>query len=126
MGVADEDDLDLLLLCVVEEACELAGADHPGLVDPPRARGVDGRHDGLHRRGPGRHRDAEVEALRDVGSLGNTMFAMAHLNDEKVRILSEGPFRNEPPTSPHRDPLGGLELVLGEYHDNPDKPAYFD
>jgi uncharacterized lipoprotein YddW (UPF0748 family) len=56
-----------------------------------------------------------LDAARRKGSMGSTLFAMAHLDDEKLRALGQGPYKVHKPVSPHRDPLRAMTLMLDDY-----------
>ncbi len=55
---------------------------------------------------------SQLNALRQKGALGSTLFAMAHLNEEKMSILAKGPFKQQKSLPPHRDPIQAMILTL--------------
>lgn len=57
-----------------------------------------------------------LEALRDRGGLGVTLFAGAHLDSEKIEVLGNGPFKAANSLPPHRDVVKSLQLILDDYH----------
>ncbi|WP_303674468.1 glycoside hydrolase family 10 protein [Vampirovibrio chlorellavorus] len=57
-----------------------------------------------------------VEALRERGGLGVTLFAGAHLDSEKIEVLGNGPFKAANSLPPHRDVIKSLQLILDDYH----------
>jgi uncharacterized lipoprotein YddW (UPF0748 family) len=57
----------------------------------------------------------QLEALRDKGSLGSTLFAATHLNPSKADALGSGAFRQVNPIPPHRDLLKSMSAVLDDY-----------
>ncbi len=57
----------------------------------------------------------ELEALRDHGGLGSTLFAGAHLDAEKATTLGSGPFKDHTSIPPHRDVVKSLKTVLADY-----------
>jgi uncharacterized lipoprotein YddW (UPF0748 family) len=60
----------------------------------------------------------ELEALREKGSLGSTLFAAVHLTPEKADALSLGAFRRSGDSlPPHHDPLRALSAVLEDYQE---------
>jgi uncharacterized lipoprotein YddW (UPF0748 family) len=68
----------------------------------------------LHRLDGG-HLVLQLEALRERGSLGATLFAGAHLDAEKVEALGTGPFKESNSLPPHRDVVKSLQVILGDY-----------
>lgn len=58
----------------------------------------------------------QLEALRAKGSLGATLFAGAHLDQEKIETLSTGPFK-EAGSPPHRDVVKSLQTILADYRE---------
>jgi uncharacterized lipoprotein YddW (UPF0748 family) len=56
-----------------------------------------------------------VQAARRKGSMGSTIFAMAHLDDLKQTSLGQGPYKQKKPLPPHRDPLHAVSLLLNDY-----------
>ncbi len=57
-----------------------------------------------------------LEALREHGGLGATLFAGAHLDAEKIEVLGSGPYKAMNSLPPHRDVVKSLQLVLEDYH----------
>lgn len=55
-----------------------------------------------------------LDAARRKGSMGSTIFAMAHLDDTKLQALGKGPYKDKP-LPPHRDPLRAMSLILNDY-----------
>jgi uncharacterized lipoprotein YddW (UPF0748 family) len=68
----------------------------------------------LHRMDGG-HLVLQLEALRERGSLGATLFAGAHLDAEKVEALGTGPFKESNSLPPHRDVVKSLQMILSDY-----------
>ena len=56
-----------------------------------------------------------LEIIRENGGMGCTMFAMAHLDDDKLNALKLGPYKVKPATAPHHEPLNGLAQLSGEF-----------
>lgn len=57
----------------------------------------------------------QLEALRQHGGLGATLFAGAHLDQEKIDTLGAGPFKEHASIPPHRDVVKSLQLILDDY-----------
>jgi uncharacterized lipoprotein YddW (UPF0748 family) len=57
----------------------------------------------------------QLEALRQHGGLGATLFAGAHLDQEKIDTLGAGPFKEQTSIPPHRDVVKSLQLILDDY-----------
>lgn len=52
---------------------------------------------------------------RSTGSLGISFFAAAHLNNEKQKVLSKGPFRGNAYYMPYRNWLGSSRRLINEF-----------
>ncbi len=63
----------------------------------------------------------QLEALRECGSLGSTLFAGAHLDKEKRELLGTGPFKDSGSLTPHRDVVKSVQVILGDYKQKFDK-----
>jgi uncharacterized lipoprotein YddW (UPF0748 family) len=59
----------------------------------------------------------QLEALREKGSLGSTLFAATHLSPEKAEALSAGPFHQNKVLVPHRDILKSASTAFTDYED---------
>jgi len=59
----------------------------------------------------------QLEALRDDGSLGSTLFAATHLSADKANSLGSGPYRQNKALVPHRDLLQSVSTSFNEYQD---------
>jgi uncharacterized lipoprotein YddW (UPF0748 family) len=57
----------------------------------------------------------QMDTVRSLGMVGNTIFAMAHLNNDKIGILENGPYRNKSLVIPNRDPLKASSLLLEDF-----------
>jgi hypothetical protein len=57
----------------------------------------------------------QVEALRQKGCLGSTLFAGAYLDGEKVDILGKGLYKNPNSLPPHRNVLYSLQALNADY-----------
>lgn len=57
----------------------------------------------------------QLEAIRDKGGLGSTMFAGAHLDAEKIETLANGPYKEQTCIPPHRDVVKSLQIILADY-----------
>lgn len=58
---------------------------------------------------------AQLDALRQKGSLGSTMFAGVYLDEEKINLLGKGPFKDGGTLPPHRNALQALKLLAADY-----------
>ncbi|MBY0404434.1 MAG: family 10 glycosylhydrolase, partial [Cyanobacteria bacterium] len=56
-----------------------------------------------------------LQAARRKGSMGSTIFAMAHLDDTKVGALGQGPYKEKRPMAPHRDPVKSATMLLQDF-----------
>jgi uncharacterized lipoprotein YddW (UPF0748 family) len=56
-----------------------------------------------------------LEALREKGSLGATLFAGIHLDADKEETLANGPFKQHQSLPPHRNIVQSLVAVVAEY-----------
>ena len=63
----------------------------------------------------------QLEALREKGSLGCTLFAGAHLNADKEETLATGPYKQAQSLPPHRNIFESLASVLGDYRQSFDR-----
>jgi uncharacterized lipoprotein YddW (UPF0748 family) len=57
----------------------------------------------------------QLDTVRSLGMVGNTIFAMAHLNNDKMGILEYGPYRSKSLIIPNRDPLKASSLLLEDF-----------
>lgn len=57
----------------------------------------------------------QLDTVRSLGMVGNTIFAMAHLNNDKLGILETGPYRNKSLVIPNRDPMKASSLLLEDF-----------
>jgi uncharacterized lipoprotein YddW (UPF0748 family) len=57
----------------------------------------------------------QLEALRQHGGLGATLFAGAHLDQEKIETLGTGPYKEQTSIPPHRDVVKSLQIILADY-----------
>ncbi|MEW5820187.1 MAG: family 10 glycosylhydrolase [Cyanobacteriota bacterium] len=57
----------------------------------------------------------QLDTVRSLGMVGNTIFAMAHLNNDKLDILETGPYRNKSLVIPNRDPMKASSLLLEDF-----------
>ncbi|MBY0357629.1 MAG: family 10 glycosylhydrolase [Candidatus Obscuribacterales bacterium] len=75
----------------------------------------------------------QLDISRSIGSLGNTMFAVAQLDDTKSSLLRLGPYRRAPLMTPQADPLGAVRLIfdnfaqaVSRYAQDPERPIVSD
>lgn len=57
----------------------------------------------------------QLDKVRSLGMVGTTLFAMAHLNEDKLNILETGPYRNKSLVVPNRDPIKASSLLLEDF-----------
>ena len=57
----------------------------------------------------------QVNTIRERGGMGNTLFAMAHLDAGKVEALKDGPYRERKTLTPHKDPLLAVKLLMDDF-----------
>ena len=57
----------------------------------------------------------QVSLIRERGGLGNTLFAMSHLDDLKIQALRSGPYREHDTITPHKDPVGAMAALVGDF-----------
>lgn len=57
----------------------------------------------------------QLDTVRSLGMVGNTLFAMAHLNNDKLEILETGPYRNKSLVIPNRNPMKASSLLLEDF-----------
>jgi len=62
-----------------------------------------------------------LNAVREQGALGSTMFAMAHLDESKIRALEDGPYKEKQTATPHKDPVYATITLIGDYRTKLDK-----
>lgn len=75
----------------------------------------------------------QLDISRSLGTLGNTMFAAAQLDDNKSSLLQLGPYRKSPLMTPLADPVRAATLVfdsfaysIGRYVQDPERPIVSD
>lgn len=54
----------------------------------------------------------QLDTVRSLGLVGNTIFAMAHLNNDKLNILQKGPYRNKSKLTPGKNPIMASKVLL--------------
>jgi hypothetical protein len=57
----------------------------------------------------------QIDSARVVGTLGTTMFAVAHLDDKKVGVLKVGPFRRPTIVTPQGEPIKAARLLVDDF-----------
>jgi len=60
----------------------------------------------------------QLFVVKKSGLVGNTLFAMAHLNNEKSSILSEGPYKYKTQINPHKKPIVSSQILISGYIEN--------
>lgn len=75
----------------------------------------------------------QLDISRSIGTLGNTMFAVAQLDEKKSGMLQLGPYRRPPVMTPQSDPLRAATLIfdgfaksIGRYVQDPERPIISD
>lgn len=56
-----------------------------------------------------------LEALRQKGGLGTTLFAGSHLDEDKANTLAAGPYKQLDSLPPHHDVVKSLQAIVGDY-----------
>lgn len=57
----------------------------------------------------------QLDSARETGTLGTTMFAVAHLDDKKLNVLKVGPYRKQPLLTPQAEPLKASRLLVDDF-----------
>ncbi|MBS1955498.1 MAG: family 10 glycosylhydrolase [Cyanobacteria bacterium SZAS-4] len=57
----------------------------------------------------------QLDSAREMGTLGTTMFAAAHLDDKKSNVLKIGPYRRQPLLTPQSEPLRASRLLVDDF-----------
>lgn len=57
----------------------------------------------------------QLDTARVIGTLGTTMFAVAHLDDKKVNMLKVGPYRRPTTMTPQSDPIKASRLLFDDF-----------
>jgi hypothetical protein len=57
----------------------------------------------------------QLDSARITGTLGTTMFAVAQLDDKKVSLLKDGPYRKAPILAPQAMPLKASQLLIDDF-----------
>ena len=57
----------------------------------------------------------QMDGARVVGTLGTTMFAVAHLDDKKVGVLKVGPYRRATAVTPQAEPIKASRLLVDDF-----------
>lgn len=75
----------------------------------------------------------QLDISRSLGALGNTMFAVAQLDENKTSLLKMGPYRRAPLMTPQADPIAAVKLIfdnfaraVGRYATDPERPIVSD
>jgi uncharacterized lipoprotein YddW (UPF0748 family) len=56
-----------------------------------------------------------LEAVRQRGGLGSTLFAGSHLDDDKANTLAAGPYKLTGSMPPHQDVVKSLQAIVADY-----------
>ncbi|MDX2084384.1 MAG: family 10 glycosylhydrolase [Candidatus Melainabacteria bacterium] len=71
--------------------------------------------------GVGLHRLDEVgfllqlDEIRRAGFMGATLFAATHLNQDRLTLLENGPYRERHPAIPHQNGIASVQSLLEDY-----------
>jgi DNA-binding FrmR family transcriptional regulator len=57
----------------------------------------------------------QLDSARECGTIGTTMFAVAHLDDKKINVLKVGPYRRQPMMTPQSEPLRASRLLVDDF-----------
>ncbi len=57
----------------------------------------------------------QLDSARIIGTLGTTMFAVAQLDDKKVDMLKDGPYRKPPILAPQAFPIQASQLLIDDF-----------
>ncbi len=57
----------------------------------------------------------QLDTARMIGTLGTTIFAVAHLDDKKVNILKVGPYRRPTVMTPQADPVKASRILFDDF-----------
>lgn len=57
----------------------------------------------------------QLDTSRSIGTLGTTMFAVAQLDDKKMKVLKLGPYRRNALMTPQADPLKASRLLIDDF-----------
>ncbi len=57
----------------------------------------------------------QLDSAREMGTLGTTMFAAAHLDEKKSNVLRVGPYRRQPLLTPQSEPLRASRLLVDDF-----------
>ena len=75
----------------------------------------------------------QLDVSRNLGLLGNTMFAAAQLDEGKSSVLQIGPYRKAPLATPQSDPVRAATIIfdsfahgISRYVQDPDRPIISD
>ena len=57
----------------------------------------------------------QLDTSRECGTIGTTMFAAAHLDDNKIDVLKVGPYRRQPIMTPQSEPMRASRLLVDDF-----------
>lgn len=57
----------------------------------------------------------QLDSARLQGTLGTTMFAVAHLDDKKIGVLKVGPYRRQSLLTPQSEPIRASRLLVDDF-----------
>lgn len=57
----------------------------------------------------------QLDVSREIGTLGTTMFAVAHLDDTKLSMLKLGPYRKQALMTPQENPIRAGRILIDDF-----------
>jgi len=57
----------------------------------------------------------QLDSARECGTIGTTMFAAAHLDDNKTNVLRVGPYRRQPLMTPQSEPIRASRVLVDDF-----------
>ncbi len=57
----------------------------------------------------------QLDCARATGTLGTTIFAAAHLDEQKTNVLKVGPYRRQPLLTPQSEPLKASRMLVDDF-----------
>ncbi len=57
----------------------------------------------------------QIDTIKDMGLIGSTLFAMAHLTPHKSKVLALGPYKNKNVLIPNENIYHSVNLILDDY-----------
>lgn len=57
----------------------------------------------------------QLDTARQIGALGTTIFAVAQLDDKKLSLLRQGPYRRDTLLTPQSEPIKASKLLIDDF-----------